>query len=179
MWYERIDCYLKFIGMTHSHNDYYLYYIGTGNNKTILIVYVDFLFVTRGDEGQILWLKQKHKHEFDLTNLGLVMKYLRIEFKYTNRGVFLTQHQFATDMLQEFGMENSMTQYVLIRAGLLLVSNMKSTLVDTHHYCREAGKLIFLTTNGLDLAFAFNSVSRFIGNLNIHNSKQSTISFVM
>jgi len=112
--------------MIRSHSDYNLYHIGTGNNKTILVVYVDDLFVTGGDENSILWLKQKLKGEFDITDLGLVTKYLGIQFKTTPQGIFLTQHQYAVDMLTEFGMENSRTEHVPLPAGLVLTSDMKS-----------------------------------------------------
>ena len=52
MWYERIGSYLKSIGMTSSTSDYNLYHIGHGDQKVILVVYVDNLFVTDGDEQE-------------------------------------------------------------------------------------------------------------------------------
>ena len=45
MQYQKIDSYLKSIEMTKSHDDYNLYYVGEGKDKTILVVYVDDLFV--------------------------------------------------------------------------------------------------------------------------------------
>jgi hypothetical protein len=45
-WYERISTFLKSIGMEQSTNDPNLYHIGIGDDKIILVVYVDDLFIT-------------------------------------------------------------------------------------------------------------------------------------
>ena len=57
MWYERIDTYLKTLGMIRSDNDLNHYYLGEGTNKTILVVYVDDLFITGPDDTKKTWLK--------------------------------------------------------------------------------------------------------------------------
>jgi hypothetical protein len=49
----RIDSYLQSIGMIRSHSDYNMYHIGQGNNKIILVVYVDDLFITGGVESKV------------------------------------------------------------------------------------------------------------------------------
>jgi hypothetical protein len=57
MWYERINNFLKANGMTRSDNDYNLYHMDEGERKIVLVVYVDDLFVTGGDEQKISWIK--------------------------------------------------------------------------------------------------------------------------
>ena len=108
-------------------------------------------------------MKQKPCQEFDLTDLGPVPKYLGVEFKNTPEGLFLTQNQYAMDMIKDFGVENSKIEHIPLLASLILTSDMNSDLIDSHDYCRKVGKLIFLTTTRPDLAFAVSCFSRFMG----------------
>ena len=57
-----------------------MYYLGTGPNKLVLVLYVDDLFFSGGNENKISWLKAQLHTQFDMTNLGFVSKYLGIEF---------------------------------------------------------------------------------------------------
>jgi hypothetical protein len=80
MWYERIDTYLRSLGLTRSSSDYNMYYLGTGANKVILVLYVDDLFLSGGDEQKNSWLKEQLHTQFYITDLGSVSKYLGVEF---------------------------------------------------------------------------------------------------
>ena len=57
MWYERIDTYLRSLGLTRSNSDYNMYYLGTGLDRLVLVFYVDNLFLSGGNPQQIQWLK--------------------------------------------------------------------------------------------------------------------------
>jgi hypothetical protein len=161
-WYNRIDTYLRSIGMTRSTSDYNMYHVGTGTQKIILVVYVDDLFITGVDDARISWLKGKLKTEFDITDLGQVTRYLGVEFRKHSQGLFLSQHSYVLDMLREFGIHDSRFENVPLPSGLQLVSYMESPPVNTHEYCRMVGKLIFLTTTRPNLAHAVGTVSRFM-----------------
>jgi hypothetical protein len=52
VWYDRIDGFLKSSGFQKSDVDANLYFKVRGNQPIILILYVDYLFLT-GDEGLI------------------------------------------------------------------------------------------------------------------------------
>ena len=119
MWYERIDSYLKSIGMTRSTSDYNLYHIDHGDEKFILVVYVDDSFVIEGDEQKNQMVEATSSPKVGPHTLGPITKYLGVEFKNTPHGLFLTQHQYAMDMLK-FGMENFKTKHVPLLAGLVL-----------------------------------------------------------
>jgi hypothetical protein len=139
-----------------------MYHIGEGDGKIILVVYVDDLFITGRAESKITWLKKKLKDEFDMTDLGYVKHYLGREFHRLPHSLFLTQQQYSTKMLQEFGMLESRGEYTPLPAGTILLTNMDSPLVDPHLYCHIVGKLIFLTTTRPDLAYTVSSVSRYM-----------------
>jgi hypothetical protein len=163
MWYERIDTYLRSLGLTRSSSDYNMYYLGTGPYKVVLVLYVDDLFLSGGDEQKISWLKEQLHTQFDMTDLGLVSKYLGVEFRRLTDGSYhLTQQSYAEDILKEFGMLQSKPEHVPLPPGLQLMSDMNSEPADLHHYCKLVGKLIFLTTTRPDLSYAVSTVSRYM-----------------
>jgi hypothetical protein len=66
--------------MIRSTNDPNLYYIGDGPLRVQLVLYVDNLFMIGGDEAMITWLKIQLHRQFDMSDLGLVTRYLGVEF---------------------------------------------------------------------------------------------------
>jgi hypothetical protein len=123
MWYKRNDSYLRSIGMTHSTSDNNLYYIGTCIDKVILVLYIDDIFVTGGDDSsKISWLKSILKKEFDMADLGLVQCYLEVEFTTLDTGIFLSQHQYA---LLKFNMIDFQLEHIPLSQGLQCLNHDK------------------------------------------------------
>ena len=147
MWYKRIDTFLKSIGLYHSHNDYNLYYLGEGPDRIALVFAVDDLFITGGDIKRITWLKQELQKQFEMTNLGLVTKYLGVEFTRLRDGrFFMSQQDYVNQMLKEAKMNNCKLEHVPLPLSFQLVLDMNTPATDSYNYCKLVGKLIFLTT---------------------------------
>jgi hypothetical protein len=49
-WYSRIDCYSLHMGFVKSEADMNIYYIVYGDDTLIIILYVDDLFITGGED---------------------------------------------------------------------------------------------------------------------------------
>jgi hypothetical protein len=97
-----------------------------------------------------------------MSDLGLVTRYLGVEFRRFNQGIFPCQHDYVLEMLREFGMENSKSEHVPYPPGLHLTSDMHAEPVDPKLYCQMVGKLIFLTTIRPDLSYVVSTVSRYM-----------------
>ena len=125
MWYKRIDTYLRSIGLTRSSSDYNMYYLRTGSNRLVLVLYIDDLFLLGGDEQQINWLKAQLHTQFDITDLGIVSKYLGVEFRRLQDDSYhLTQQSYAEDILKEFDMLHSKPEHVPLPPGLHLLNTV-------------------------------------------------------
>lgn len=161
-WYKRINDFLLSQGFNRSDSDHNLYYKGVGDDQTLLLIYVDDLFLTGGDEEDIEWVIQQLSKEFALTNLGIAHKYLGVEFLHLPEGKFLHQTAYALQLLADYGMTDCRPNNVPLPAGIHLLSNMDSPPVDSTNYCQIVGKLIFLTTTRPDLAYSVGLVSRFM-----------------
>ena len=149
-------------GFTHSDSDHNLYYKGLRDNKTILVVYVDELFVTGGNKADIAWIIQQLQDRFDIRKLGLVQKYIGVEFVHLPHGIFLHQTPYILQILEDSGMLDCRPEHVPLPAGLHLFTDMNSPPINSTIYCQLVGKLIFLTTTRPDLAFLVGLVSRFM-----------------
>ena len=77
-WYLRIDSYLLSIGFWKSEANPNLYHIVFGGVPLILLLYVDDLFIARG-ENLIDACKKDLASEFEMTDLGLMHYYLGME----------------------------------------------------------------------------------------------------
>ena len=113
MWYERIDTYLRTLGLTRSHSDYNMYYLGTGVDRLVLVLYVDDLFISGDNQQQIQWLKSQLYTQFDMTDLGFVTKYLGVEFRRLPDGSYhISQTAYINDILHEFDMLQANPEHV-------------------------------------------------------------------
>ena len=163
MWYERIDTYLRSLGLTRSTSDYNMYYLGAGIDRLVLVLYVDDLFLSGGNPQQIQWLKTQLHAQFDMTDLGYVSRYLGVEFRRLPDGSYhISQAAYVQELLQDFDMLNCKPEHVPLPPGLRLLTDMDSPPTDLHHYCKMVGKLIFLTTTRPDLSYAVSTVSRYM-----------------
>ena len=77
-WYSRIDNFLTNLGFTKSKVDSNLYYEVEEGHPTILLLYVDDLFVT-GEDGLIDDAKRKLAVEFEMKDLGMMHYFLGME----------------------------------------------------------------------------------------------------
>jgi Reverse transcriptase (RNA-dependent DNA polymerase) len=67
------------LGHTQTHSDHTVF-VKRGENVCVLIVYVDDIFVTRDDIGEINQLMANLKRSFEIKDLGKLRYFLRIEF---------------------------------------------------------------------------------------------------
>ena len=76
------------IGFQKSEDDPNLYFIVVGGDLFILLLYVDDLFITKG-EHMIDACKKDLASEFEMTDLGLMHFYLGMEVWQEDGHVFL------------------------------------------------------------------------------------------
>jgi hypothetical protein len=70
-WYGRIDSFLTSLGFTKSKADSNLYFKIMNNESIILLLYVDYLLLTR-EEKLITECKKRLALEFEMKDLGLM-----------------------------------------------------------------------------------------------------------
>jgi len=103
-WFEKINAFLLDQGLLHIGTNYSIFYVTSNKGVIILILYVDDLLVTSSNIDGINNLKQKLMSRSKMTDLGGVKLYLRVEFTRSNWGIFLSQKNYTTQILEKFYM---------------------------------------------------------------------------
>jgi hypothetical protein len=92
------------MGFEKSNVDPKLYYIIRGEDMLILILYVDYLFIT-GAGDLIAECNLGLALEFEMSDIGLMHYFLGMEVWQEEGHIFLRQGKYATNILSRFQME--------------------------------------------------------------------------
>lgn len=161
-WYTKVDTYLLSQGLQKSKADYNLYFHKAQGKLTLLLLYVDDVYLTGNNDEHIAFIKSEIQQAFEMSDLGLLSYSLGMEFLFRSDGLSVTQRQYIREMLTEFGLEKCKPAPTPMMEKLKLLPDMKAPLADSTKYQRMVGKLIFLTHTRIDIAFAVSIVSRFM-----------------
>ena len=102
------------------------------------------------------------KKEFKMTYLGLMKYFLCLEVTQTDKGIFICQHKYATDILQRFIMDKCKPVETPIALGTKLTKNGDEATVNNTLYKQMVGILMYLTATRPDLMYDFSLISRFM-----------------
>jgi hypothetical protein len=80
-WNARLDQELAKLGFSRSIEDHAVYRRGTGDSLVLVGVYVDDLVICGPDNRAIAVFKQQMMKTFNMSDLGQLSYYLRIEVK--------------------------------------------------------------------------------------------------
>ena len=97
---EGIDTKLQKIGIKQSSSDGNMYYIHKKGETLILMINVDYLFITGSNPSLIQWLKNFLQNERNKRS----WPYQEVSFKQVSKGLFLYQKDYTTSILRDFGM---------------------------------------------------------------------------
>jgi hypothetical protein len=81
--------------------------VKNGDKNDILLVslYVDDLIFTSNNLSLVEEFKTSMK-KFDMTDLGKMRYFLGVEVEQCQKGIFIHQHKYASEILVRFGMDN-------------------------------------------------------------------------
>ena len=162
-WYEEIDNHLRNSGWTCSELNPNLYFPREGETITSLMLYVDDLLIFGSSKERVAEIKVQLGQKYKMKDLGLVNRYLGIDFVHTTDGkVFLHQNNYTTELLKECNIEPRMVKTIPLLVGLVLEADTHTTSVDISAYCHIVGKLIFLCHTRLDISYTIGIMSHYM-----------------
>ena len=164
VWYARLHAALLAWGLIQSLSDPNLYFAHIGSHTVALLVYVDDILLTGSNSKLIAQLKTHLQQQFKTNDLGLISRYLGVQFDRTATGLHMHQRQYALRILQFFQMEDCKPSLTPLPEGLSLSKNSDTPPVDATLYRMLVGKLLFLTKTCPDLTHVVSVVSRFMQN---------------
>jgi hypothetical protein len=103
-WHQRFSSFVQRSDFTVSTSDPSLFIYKEGTDIAYLLLYVDDIILTASSTALLRRLTQLLHSEFAMTDLGDLHHFLGISVTRSADGLFLSQRQYAVDLLQRAGM---------------------------------------------------------------------------
>ncbi|KAI0499127.1 hypothetical protein KFK09_020028 [Dendrobium nobile] len=156
-WFTTFTAFLQTNGFIFSKLDPSLLIYDHGNIQLYILLYVDDILITGSHQNSISTLIRKLQTAFSLKELGPISFFLGIQVLHTKSGYFLSQAQYAQDVLQAANLLNCKPSQTPI--AMKPPTTVTSFLdADPIQYRRLAGCLQYLTITRPDIAFATNMI---------------------
>lgn len=162
-WNQTLHEVLIELGAAQSECDPCVYYIGSGEDLIIIIVYVDDILIISKKLSKITRIEKQLANRFEIKVLGEVNYCLGIEFTRSNGHILMQQRGYIIDLLSRFGMNDANSVSTPIDCGLKLTKKTPMTAEDAKIPYRElVGALNYLATaTRPDISFAVSYLGQF------------------
>lgn len=87
----KVDSYLLSQGLTKSKADYNLYFHEDQGKITLLLLYVNDVYLTGNNDVRIAFIRKEIQQTFEMSDLGLLSYSLGLEFLFEPEGILVTQ----------------------------------------------------------------------------------------
>jgi hypothetical protein len=161
----KFDNHITSTGWQRSSIDPNLYVYRRGKSVVILLLYVDDLLITGNDPNLIDEVKRNLMLKYRMKDLGIIKRYLSVDFVISNKGLLIHQSTYAQKILQDAGMQYCKPVSVPLPLGFTISENTETPLFDRFTYCHIVGQLLYLTHTRPDISYSVNFVSRFMSKL--------------
>ncbi|OIT38695.1 retrovirus-related pol polyprotein from transposon tnt 1-94 [Nicotiana attenuata] len=162
-WNSRIDKYFQANGFSKCPHEHALY-VKIAKNGDILLVclYVDDLIFTGNNPKMFEEFKEAMAREFEMTDIGLMSYYLGIQVQQRKDGIFISQGEYAKEILKKFEMDNCNPVSTPVECGVKISKHGDGENVNPTFFKSLVGSLRYLTCTRPDILYGVELVSRFM-----------------
>ncbi|XP_074266400.1 uncharacterized protein LOC141589667 [Silene latifolia] len=130
-WYHRFATFIKTRGFTSSTCDQSLFIYKNGAHMAYLLIYVDDIVLTASSAHLLRQIISAFSSEFAMTDLGKLNHFLGIQVQRTGSGLFLSQTQYARDILTRANMGSCNPVSTPVESGAKLSSSAGPLIADS------------------------------------------------
>jgi hypothetical protein len=98
-WFLRFTSYLFKLGFWASKSDTSLLVFSKGSSSAYLLLYVDDIILTASSSTLLNHFIGQLRSKFSMTDLGPLTHFLGVSVQHTKHGLFLSQEQYASNLL--------------------------------------------------------------------------------
>jgi hypothetical protein len=163
-WFFRFTDFLKLLGFRQSKSDSSLFILHTQTATAYLLLYVDDIILTASTHSLLSSLISKLRQEFAMTDLGPLQHFLGVQVRRTPTGLFLSQQQYATDILARANMQNCnpCVTPADTRSKLSATDGQRLSSAQATEFRSIAGALQYLTLTRPDISYAVQQICLFM-----------------
>nr|GEW35840.1 ribonuclease H-like domain-containing protein [Tanacetum cinerariifolium] len=152
-WFQLFAGYATRVGFYHSRCDSFLFILRQGSQVAYLLIYVDGIIFTASSTYLLQQVITSLHNEFDMTSLGALNCFLGISATRHSTGLFLSQKQYAIELLAHAHMTNCNPSRTSVDTDSKL--GPEGVLVqDPILYRSLAGGIQYLTFTRPDISYA-------------------------
>jgi hypothetical protein len=153
-WFDNFAAFVTSIGFKPTRSDASLFVYRAGNQMAYLLLYVDDMVLIASTPALLQHLIARLRSAFAVKDMGPLRYFLGISVTRNKDGFFLSQSQYADDLLERAGMSNCKAADTPADTKPKLSSTDGKPLPDGSFYRNMAGALQYLTITRPDLAYA-------------------------
>ncbi|XP_019259248.1 PREDICTED: uncharacterized protein LOC109237396 [Nicotiana attenuata] len=133
-------------------------------NGDILLVclYVDDLIITGNNPKMLEEFKKAMAREFEMTDIGLMSYYLGIQVAQRKDVIFISQGEYAKEILKKFEMENCNPVSTPVECEAKIFKHGDGDRVNPIFFKSLIGSLRYLSCTRPDILFGVGLLSRFM-----------------
>ncbi|MFS8010596.1 putative RNA-directed DNA polymerase [Helianthus anomalus] len=161
-WYTRFPSYILQTGFRNSTCDNSLFIYSKGADTTYLLLYVDDIVLTASSTTLLNAIIQFLSREFAMSDLGALHYFLGIKVSRHSNGLFLSQSQYAKDILARASMTACKPCTTPVDLSAKLSATEGALFDDPTLYRSLAGALQYLTFTRPDISYAVQQVCLFM-----------------
>jgi hypothetical protein len=153
-WYSRFATYIISLRFVEAKYDTSLFAFRRGTDMVYLLLYVDDIVLTASSASLLQQTISTLKQEFAMKDLGPLHHFLGVSVQHQAGGLFLTQCQFALDILERTGMVDCKPVSTLVDTQAEVSVESRPLVADPTHFRSLAGALQYPTFTHPDIAYA-------------------------
>jgi hypothetical protein len=161
-WFHRFTTFITSLGFVASKCDSSLFILHHGSSTAYLLLYVDDIILTANTTTLLYSIISSLKNEFSMSDLGDIHHFLGINVHRTSAGLFLSQQQYALEILDRAKMLECNPISTPIDTQKKLSSQQGCQFPDATLYRSLAGALQYLTLTRPDISYAVQQVCLFM-----------------
>src|SRR6266540_984608 len=130
--FERFSSVVHAAGFSTNEHDPALFVHTSKRGRTLFLLYVDDILITGDDQEYISFVKKKLSEQFKMSDLGALNYFLGIKVDHTDKGYYLSRHQYIEDLIACSGLTDIRTAVTPMELHLQLRPTDGTPLKDPH-----------------------------------------------
>ncbi|GJY54149.1 retrovirus-related pol polyprotein from transposon TNT 1-94 [Tanacetum coccineum] len=171
-WYDKLSSFLIEHGFNKGIIDPTLFTRRHGGDILLVQVYVDDIIFGSTNPDFLKRFANLMKKNFEMSMMGKLKFFLGLQFHQSPRGIFISQSQYAIELLKKHGLDECVSM-ITPMATERLDADLEGTPTDQTSYRRMIGGLMYLTASRPDIAFATFVCARYQARPTVKHLKES------
>ena len=102
--------------------------------------------------------------EFEMTMIGELTHFLRLQIRQQDSGIFLSQSKYAKNLVKKFGLESANFVRTPMSPNVKLTVDLSGKSVDHSLYRSMIGSLLYLTASRPNISYSVGVCARYQAN---------------